>query len=202
MPSPDGSSVGSTLLSAKKLAGMLPGGGATRIVRLTVVEAVRLPDVPVIVTVLVPVGAELLTVKVRSLVDEVLEGLNEAFTPGKLKGAKLTLPENPPAGVILMVLDPLAACCKVTFAGDAESLKLGTGGRMFACAPAPAQPDVPSKRANSSKTAPAPEAHGDRMQVQPSPSVDNFSSELMKCPLIRTARHSPVAAMARIRDSL
>jgi len=108
---------------------MLPGGGATRTVKLVVVVELRLPEVPVIVTAAVPVGAEPLTVIVRTLVEEVFAGLNNAVTPvGNPDAARLTLPEKPCEGIILIVLDPLAECCSVTLAGVDESLKLGTGG--------------------------------------------------------------------------
>lgn len=53
---------------------------------------VRVPEVPVIVTLAVPVVALGLAVKVKVLVLVVLLGLNEAVTPlGRPEAAKLTL---------------------------------------------------------------------------------------------------------------
>ena len=78
-------------------------------VRLIVVLCVRVPLVPVTVTVVVPVVAELLAVNVRVLVVVVLEGLNPAVTPeGNPEADRLTLPLKPLTGVTVMVLVPLA----------------------------------------------------------------------------------------------
>jgi len=97
-------------------------------VREIVVDFVKLPDVPVIVTVAVPVVAVLLAVSVRVLVLVVLAGLNEAETPlGKPDAEKLTLPLKPFCGVIVTVLAPLAPCVIVRLFGDAESVKVGGG---------------------------------------------------------------------------
>jgi hypothetical protein len=60
------------------------------------VEAVKVPDVPVIVTVVCPTGVVLLAVKVT--VDVLVAGLVEklAVTPaGRLVAVRLTLPANP-----------------------------------------------------------------------------------------------------------
>jgi hypothetical protein len=66
-------------------------------VRARVVVETKLPDVPVIVTVAVPVVAELLAVNVSVLVPAVLVGLNTAVTPeGNPDAARLTVPVNPP----------------------------------------------------------------------------------------------------------
>ena len=73
-----------------------------------VVVAVRLPDVPVMVTVAVPVVAVLLAVRVSVLVEVVGFVPNVAVTPlGKPDAAKVTLPENPPRSVTVIVLVPL-----------------------------------------------------------------------------------------------
>jgi len=61
-----------------------------------VVTAVRFPEVPVIVTIVVPGAAALLAVTVSVLV--LVEGLGEsvAVTPlGRSETAKFTLPVNP-----------------------------------------------------------------------------------------------------------
>src|SRR3984885_15898823 len=61
----------------------------------SVVVATRLPDVPVIVTVDVPVVAVLLAISVSVLVPVVLVGLNTAVTPlGSPDAGGLTLPVN------------------------------------------------------------------------------------------------------------
>jgi hypothetical protein len=84
------------------------GTGAGFTVRGIVVVLVRLPDVPVIVTLTVPVVAVLLAVSVRVLVLVVLVGLNKAVTPlGRVELVKLTLLLKPFCGVTVMVLAPL-----------------------------------------------------------------------------------------------
>ena len=65
----------------------------------TVVVCVSAPDVPVIVTVEVPVVAVELAVKVATLVEVVGLVPKLAVTPaGKPEADKVTLPVNPPAG--------------------------------------------------------------------------------------------------------
>ena len=82
--------------------------GAALTVSAIVVEWLRLPDVPVMVTVDVPVAAPLPAVNVRLLVVVVELGLNDAVTPlGRPEADKLTLPVNPFCGATVMVLDPL-----------------------------------------------------------------------------------------------
>ena len=77
--------------------------------RAIVVVWVKLPDVPVIVTVAVPAGAKALAVSVKILVVVVLVGLNDAVTPvGRPEATKLTLPAKPPWSVTVMVLVPPA----------------------------------------------------------------------------------------------
>jgi len=73
-----------------------------------VADEVRLPEVPVMVTVAAPVVAVLLAVSVSTLV--LVAGLvpKAATTPlGRPVAASLTLPVNPPAAVTEMVLVPL-----------------------------------------------------------------------------------------------
>lgn len=61
-----------------------------------VVEFVRLPEVPVIVRVALPVVAELVAVRVRTLDVVAGFGLNDAVTPvGRPDADKLTLPPKP-----------------------------------------------------------------------------------------------------------
>jgi len=95
-------------------------------VRAIVVEAVRLPEVPVIVTVAAPVVAVALAVSVSTLVPVVGFVPNAAVTPlGRPEAAKVTLPVNPPTSVTEIVLVPLPPCVTVTLLGEAESVKLG-----------------------------------------------------------------------------
>jgi hypothetical protein len=92
-------------------------------VRLSVVVSVRLPDVPVMVTVDWPAAAELLAVSVSVLVVVVLVGLNDAVTPvGSPEAARLTLPVKPPEGVTVIVLVLFPPCATLTLLGDAESV--------------------------------------------------------------------------------
>lgn len=89
----------------------------------------RLPEVPVIVTMAVPVVAVLLAVNVNVLAFVglvVLVGLNDAITPaGKPEAAKLTLPVKPFCGATETVLVRLPPCTRLTLFGDADRLKFG-----------------------------------------------------------------------------
>lgn len=70
-----------------------------------VVECVRLPDTPVMVTVEVPVAAVALAARVNVLLAVVGFGLNAAVTPlGRPEALKFTLPVNPFSGATVMVL--------------------------------------------------------------------------------------------------
>jgi len=92
------------------------------------VAFVKLPDVPVIVTVTVPVAAVLPAVSVIVLVLAVLLGLNDAVTPlGSPEADKLTLPLKPVCGVTVIVLVPLPPCRIVTLLGELESERFGGG---------------------------------------------------------------------------
>ena len=94
-------------------------------VRASVVFAVRLPDVPVMVTVDVPVVAVLLAVSVSTLVPVVGFVPNAAVTPlGRPDAASVTLPANPFTSVTLMVLVPLLPWVIDRLLGESESVKL------------------------------------------------------------------------------
>ena len=81
----------------------------------------KLPDVPVMVTVTVPVVAVLLAVSVNMLVVVVGLTLKDAITPlGSPDADKLTPPVKPFCGVTVMVLVPLVPCAIVKLLGDAE----------------------------------------------------------------------------------
>lgn len=91
--------------------------------RVRVVLAVVLPEVPVTVIVKAPVVAVLLAVSVSTLVlvDDV--GLKAAVTPlGMPLAVKVTLPVNPPMSVTAMVSVPLALC--MTVREEADGLRL------------------------------------------------------------------------------
>ena len=61
-----------------------------------VVVGAKVPEVPVMVIVPLPVAAEELAVNVSVLFNAVLAGLNEAVTPvGNPEAARFTLPEKP-----------------------------------------------------------------------------------------------------------
>jgi len=102
------------------------GEAAEFTVSETVVVAVMVPDVPVMVTVAGPVVAVLLAVSVSVLVEVVGFVPKVAVTPlGRPDAARVTLPENPPTSVTVIVLVPLPPWVTVTLLGDAESVKLG-----------------------------------------------------------------------------
>ena len=86
-----------------------------------VVVCVRAPEVPVTVTVELPVVAVELAVRVNTLVEVVGFVPNVAVTPaGKPEAERLTLPVNPLIGFTVMVLLPLPPCVTVKLAGDAD----------------------------------------------------------------------------------
>jgi hypothetical protein len=100
------------------------GGALT--VRAMVVVADRLPEVPVMVTVSVPEVAESLTVSVNTLVPVVGFEPNFAVTPlGRPVAASVTLPVNPFAGAIVMVLAALPPGATLKVLVELESVKLG-----------------------------------------------------------------------------
>ncbi len=104
------------------------GGGAGFTVRETVVLLVRLPDVPVTVSVTVPVVAVPVADSVKRLL--LVAGFvpNVALTPfGKPEAVKFTLPLNPLRGLIVIVVEPEAPWMKVKLLGEADRAKLGCG---------------------------------------------------------------------------
>jgi hypothetical protein len=67
--------------------------------------AERLPEVPLIVNCDALATAELAAVRVRVLVELVLDGLKDAVTPvGKPLVVSATVPLNPPCGATLTVV--------------------------------------------------------------------------------------------------
>jgi hypothetical protein len=90
----------------------------------TVVVRVRVPLAPVTVMVAAPSVAVLDAVNVSVLVVVVDAGLNAAVTPaGSPLALRATLPVNPPEGVTVMVLAPVAP--RVTVAAVPAKAKLG-----------------------------------------------------------------------------
>lgn len=84
------------------------------------------PDVPVMVTVEVPVVAVALAVNVTLLVDVVGFVPKLAVTPdGRPEADRLTLPVKPPEGATVIVLPTLLPCVTVTLVGEADREKLG-----------------------------------------------------------------------------
>jgi len=78
------------------------------IARLIVVVCVRLPELPVSVTVNVPWLALSLAVNVNVPLDVAGLGLNAALTPlGRPEAESVTWPVKPPDGVMVMVLVPV-----------------------------------------------------------------------------------------------
>lgn len=87
---------------------------------------VKLPDVPVTVTVKGPIVAVPVADRVNVLV------LVAGFVPklaliplGRPDAVKFTALLNPFKGLIVMVVEPAAPCRKVRLPGDAERMKLG-----------------------------------------------------------------------------
>ena len=88
----------------------------------------RLPEVPVTVTVEVPIAAVPVADNVKRLLDDVGFVPKLPLTPpGRPDTLKLTLLLNPFKGLIVMVVDLAAPCKSVKLVGDAESVKLGCG---------------------------------------------------------------------------
>ena len=95
-------------------------------VRERVMVLVKLPAVPVMVTVKAPVAAVLLADRVTTLLAVAGFVPNVALTLfGKPEADSVTLPLKPLRGLIEMVVEPEAPWRMVTLAGDAERRKLG-----------------------------------------------------------------------------
>src|SRR5690349_1480267 len=100
-------------------------------VREMEVVLVKVPEVPLMVTVTVPVVAVLLAVSVKVLVLAVVLGLNDALTPlGRPEAERLTLLLKPLRGVTVMMLEPAVPCVRVKLLGEAESVKFATGAAL------------------------------------------------------------------------
>src|SRR5579863_3767603 len=89
-----------------------------------VVLAVVVPLVPVMVTVELPVAAELLAANVTTLLPVVGLVPNVAVTPlGKLDADSVTLPVKPPLSVTVIVSVPLEPCVTESDGAEAASVK-------------------------------------------------------------------------------
>lgn len=103
--------------------------------RESVVVFVKLPDVPVMVTVKVPVAAVPVADRVKRLLEVAGFVPNAAPTPfGKPDAVKFTLPLNPLRGLMVMVVEPEVPWRSVKPANEDESVKLGcveTEGQLF-----------------------------------------------------------------------
>jgi hypothetical protein len=95
-------------------------------VRLIVVVMLRLPEVPVTVTVDVASAAELAAVNVSVLALAVLAGLKAAVTPvGRPETFRATVPLNPYSGFTAIELVLVAPGATLTLAGDAVRVNVG-----------------------------------------------------------------------------
>lgn len=94
--------------------------------RERVVLLVKLPEIPVTVTVKAPVAAVPLAEKVNRLLAVAGFVPNAALTPlGKPDAVRLTLPLNPLRGLMEMVVEPEVPCRMLALDGEAEIRKLG-----------------------------------------------------------------------------
>src|SRR5437763_15034098 len=99
-----------TLYTEDRLTIVVPGLGAITVKPIVTVR-LRLPDVPVMVTVDVTAAAVPLAASVRTLTPVALAGLNDAVTPlGSPDAARLTLPVKPFCGPPVIVVVPLLPC--------------------------------------------------------------------------------------------
>jgi hypothetical protein len=95
-------------------------------VNWTAVLAVKAPEVPVIVTVDIPVAAALLALNVRRLDAAAGFVANEAVTPlGRPEAARLTFPAKPPKSATVMVSVPLLPGDTVSAEAVGDRVKLG-----------------------------------------------------------------------------
>ena len=101
--------------------------------------AVKVPEVPVIVTVTGPaLGAELLAASVSTWVPAIVPALNAAVTPlGRPEAERVTAPVNPPSAVTEMMSDELSPWPMDIIGINGVSEKLGvadpyhSGSSMF-----------------------------------------------------------------------
>ena len=88
----------------------------------------KLPEVPVTVTVEVPIAAVPVADSVKRLLDDVgFVPKLPLIPPGRPDTLKFTLLLNPFKGLIVMVVELAAPWKSVKLVGDAERVKLGCG---------------------------------------------------------------------------
>lgn len=97
-------------------------------VRLITAVWLKLPDLPVMVTVASPGAAEAAAVRVRIALAGVAPPLNEPVTPvGRPERLTVTEPAKPFCGVKVRVLAPVAPCATLSAVGEADKLNVGGG---------------------------------------------------------------------------
>jgi hypothetical protein len=101
--------------------------GAAVTVSDSEVYSITLPEVPVMVTVTGPPEVAVLVAEIVSTsVPAVVPAAKLPVTPAENPVAiNVTVPENPPTSVIVMVVVAVAPWVTVTLAGEADSMKLG-----------------------------------------------------------------------------
>lgn len=88
----------------------------------------RLPDLPVMVTVDVPADAEGAAVSVRMALEGVEPALNEPVTPaGSPEMLTVTAPAKPFCGVRVSVLFPAEPYAMLSAVGEADNVNVGAG---------------------------------------------------------------------------
>lgn len=114
-------------------------------VKLNVTEVDHVPEVPVTVTVVVPVAAADVALNVAMLLVAVVAGLNETVTPlGRPAAASVALPLKPFLGVTVMVLVAVAPCTTFSVEAEVVTEKLAAGARVNVTATVVFRlPDVP-----------------------------------------------------------
>ena len=114
--------------------------------RLILTECDRVPELPLTLTLKVPVVAELPTVNVNVLAEVEEFGLRVAVTPaGRLDAEKLTVPVKPRIGLTVIVDVPVLPRATLRLLGDAERLKFGPGFTVRAIVVVCVRPpDVPA----------------------------------------------------------
>jgi hypothetical protein len=115
------------------------------IVRLMGVVGARVPEFPMTVSPADPIGATLLTVRVSTLVVEVLAGLNAAVTPvGKPDADMATLPLKPFCPTTVMVVLAVPPWPTLALAGTADNVNVGDGAGVELPPPQATSPMVPA----------------------------------------------------------
>lgn len=121
-----------TLYSGARFTSAFPALCACT-VRLIVAVWMRLPDLPVRVTVDGPVAADAVTVSVSATLAGVGPLPNDPRTPeGRPDMLTVTEPVNPFSGVNVRMLFPVAPCAMLRDAGEAASMKVGAAATVNA----------------------------------------------------------------------